>query len=290
MLNTEIQAPTTNTFGLMATPAALAPCLQADQNRKPRIKAGTTIVNVAIGRHTLSHMSVPCEFWATTDTDVDYGYGYEAVYDPKQISLTDAEKWVRNQLAEQGVKIARFINEDAPVDDETRLNHKAVAVYLARLLHDQALAEDNPAKTLDDIADSLPEVMPEVFAEMGTAPDLAALLLPEVADRMWAFTVVAHARAEVGDDYGYVFDILADNVRNGRDPQAVRAEVPRVVEKIRASRITARIWEARDAAEGPWAGILDIVLAAIEEGADPQAVLDQTLGLMERVRSEKTAA
>lgn len=281
MLNTDqIQAPTTNVFGLMATPAALAPCLNADQHRKPHIKAATTTVNVAIGRST--SLPVPCEFWATTDTDYDYGHGYECIYDPKRISLADAEKWVRNQLAEQGVKVARFLNADTPLDDDTRLTHKAVAVYLARLLHDQALTEDNPAKTLDDIADSLPEV----FAEMGTAPDLAAVLLPEVADRVWAFAVVAHARAEVGEGYEYVFDILADNLRNGRDPQAVRDEVPRVVAKLRASRIVARIWEARDAADGPWAEILDIVLAEIEKGADPQAVLDQVLGLMAQVRAE----
>lgn len=172
----------------------------------------------------------------------------------------------------------------------TRLTPQAAAVYLARLLHDKALATSNPAATLDDIADGLPEVMPGVFADMGTAPDLAAVLLPEVSDRIWAFTVVAHARAEVGDDYGYVLDILADNVRNGRDPQAVRDEVPRVVAKIRASRITARIWEARDAADGSWAKILDIVLETIEEGADPQAVIDQVVDLMRQSIDARKAA
>ncbi|MDX2858174.1 hypothetical protein PV338_18315, partial [Streptomyces scabiei] len=143
---------------------------------------------------------------------------------------------------------------------------------------------------LDDIADDLAEVMPKVFAEMGTASDLAAVLLPEVADRIWAFTVVAHARAEVGDDYGYVLDILADNLRNGRDPQAVRDEVPRVVAKLRASRVLGRIWEARDAADGPWAKILDIVLETIEEGADPQAVIDQVVGLMRQSIDARKAA
>ncbi|MDX2829469.1 hypothetical protein [Streptomyces scabiei] len=285
MLNTDpIKATTTHAFGLMATPAV--PCILAGQAIKPRLKAVTKTVNVAIGRTT--GMQVPCEYWATTDTEVDYGHGYEACYDPKQISLADAEQWVRTQLDQQGVHVAEFINEDA--DDDTRLTHKAAAVYLANELYTQALTQDDPAKTLDDIADALPDVMPAVFKATGTSEQLAAALLPEVADRIWAFVVVAHARAEVGDDYGYVLDVLADNVRHGRDPQAVRDEVPQVVAKIRASRIVGRLWEARDAAEGPWAQMLDVLLAAIEEGADPQAVCDQALGLMQQVRAEKTAA
>lgn len=174
-----------------------------------------------------------------------------------------------------------------PHADEIRLTHKAAAVYLANELYAQALTQDNPAATLDDIADALNDVMPAVFKTLGTDEQLAAVLLPEVADRIWAFVVVAHARAEVGAGYEYVLDILADNVRHGRDPQAVRDEVPQVVAKIRASRITARIWEARDKADGPWAGILDIVLAAIEDGADPQAVIDQTVGLMNKAIAER---
>jgi hypothetical protein len=51
-----------------------------------------------------------------------------------------------------------------------------------------------------------------------------------------------------------------------------------------------RLWDARDAADGPWAQILDILLAAIDKGADPQAVVDQALGLMAKVRAEDTAA
>jgi hypothetical protein len=174
--------------------------------------------------------------------------------------------------------------------DDTRISHKAAAVHLANELYAQALTQDNPAATLDDIADSLHEVMPAVFKTLGTDEQLAAALLPEVADRIWAFVVVAHARAEVGEGYEYVLDILADNVRHGRNPQAVRDEVPQVVAKLRAGRIVGRLWEARDAADGPWQKILDILLAAIDEGADPQAVVDQALALMARVRSEKPAA
>ncbi|MEH0520537.1 hypothetical protein QBA38_16135 [Streptomyces stelliscabiei] len=168
----------------------------------------------------------------------------------------------------------------------TPLTYRAGGIYLANTLHTEALKKADPAKTLDDIADELPAT----FARMGTAVDLAAHLLPEVTDRVWAFAVIAHARAAADDGYEYVFDLMADALRAGGDPQTIRAEVPRVVEKLRASRITARIWDARDKADGPWAGILDIVLATIEEGADPQAVIDQTLGLMEQVQAEGKAA
>lgn len=210
-----------------------------------------------------------------------------------QASTTDNQT-VPCMLAGQGRKVRVTIDPthprvDAPVDDDTRLTYKAVAVYLANELYAQALKEDDPAATLDDISNDLPEVMTETFEETGTNEQMAAVLLPELVDRVWAFTVVAHARAEAEDGYEYVFDLMADGLKGGADAKTVRAEVPRVVEKLRASRITARIWEARDKADGPWAGILDIVLATIEKGADPQAVIDQVVGLMERVIDEKSA-
>lgn len=255
--------------GLLATTAG---CVK---NAKPRIKPGT--VNVAIGRST--NLPEPCSFYATPDMDA---YAFDCMYDPKRISLADAEQWVRTQLAEQGLRVARFINEDAALDDDARITHQAAAIYLANELYGQALTSDNPAATLDDIADVLPELLPAVFKTLGTDKKLAAALLPEVADRVWAFTVVAHAKAEADPGYGYVFDILAENVRHGRAPQAVRDEVPRVVAKLRSSRIVGRLWEARDAADGPWAQMLDILLAEIDKGADPQAVVDQALGLMQQ--------
>ncbi|WP_328441732.1 hypothetical protein OHA71_42705 [Streptomyces sp. NBC_00444] len=117
--------------------------------------------------------------------------------------------------------------------DELRLTYEAAAVCIANATYDEALKQDNPAVAMDDICDALPDVMPEVFKEQGTAPDFAAVLLPEVADRLWAFTVVAHARADVGNDYGYAFDVMADALKRGVNTQAIRAEVPRVVERLR---------------------------------------------------------
>jgi hypothetical protein len=62
--------------------------------------------------------------------------------------------------------------------------------------------------------------------------------------------------------------------------------------EIKASTTTTvnRIEQARAAADGPWREVLDLILAAIQQGADPHSVLDEVLGLMDEVRAEGTAA
>ncbi len=42
-------------------------------------------------------------------------YAYEAAYDASRISLADAEASIRTQLAEFGVQVAGFLNEDGPL-------------------------------------------------------------------------------------------------------------------------------------------------------------------------------
>lgn len=116
---------------------------------------------------------------------------------------------------------------------DDRLTHQAAAVLVARDMYAEALKQDNPAASLDDICDALPKVMPQVFQELGTAPDLAAALLPEVTDRVWAFTAVEHARAEAGDGYGYLFDYLADGLRKGADPHTIRKAALDAPKRIR---------------------------------------------------------
>lgn len=119
-------------------------------------------------------------------------------------------------------------------DDEFRITCQAAAVHIANEIHDQATATPNPAETLDDVADALPEVMPKVLAQLGTAPDLAAVLLPEVASRVWAFTVVEHARAIWDPGYVYVLDFLVDGLKKGSDPGAVRSDVHRITRQLAA--------------------------------------------------------
>ncbi|KMS74526.1 hypothetical protein ACH49_22415 [Streptomyces leeuwenhoekii] len=85
----------------VTAPAATAPSTQHNS------------VTIAIGAATgsLQHKQ-PVALWATPDMDA---YAYEAAYDPTRISLADAEASVRAQLAEFGVQVAAFLNEDAPL-------------------------------------------------------------------------------------------------------------------------------------------------------------------------------
>lgn len=165
----------------------------------------------------------------------------------------------------------------------TRRTHKAGALYIATAAYTEALTTPNPAATLDNIADALPSVMPQVFDTLGTTPDLAAALLPEIRNLVWAFNAIEYARVEAADfDCGYLFDYLAELLKKGADPHSIREDALAAPARLRAAHITARLWEARDAADGPWAQMLDILLAEIDKGADPQAVVDQALGLMQQ--------
>ncbi|MFI8297319.1 hypothetical protein ACIGCZ_15400 [Streptomyces nigra] len=113
------------------------------------------------------------------------------------------------------------------------VTYQAAGVYVAREIYAEALKQTNPAKTLDDICDALPEVMPQVVKAMGTAPSVAAALLPGVTDRLEAFTAVERARVDAGDGYGYLFDYLADGLSKGADPKAVRAQALAAPGRIR---------------------------------------------------------
>lgn len=209
------------------------------------------------------------------------------------VDTDQAPATFRARPAETGAGSQQRTRADQPAEDgarehtdsETSLTYRAVALYLATSVYDEARKTKNPAATLDDISDALPEVLPKVFKNQDTAPAQAATLLPEVTNFVWTFTVIEHARADIGDEYGYVLDILADSLKGGADPKAIRDDVPCVVKKLLDSGIVHRIQEARDEADGPWAEILDIFLNEIREGADPQAVLDRALVLMSQARA-----
>ncbi|MER5211979.1 hypothetical protein ABT063_15700 [Streptomyces sp. NPDC002838] len=104
----------TNPFGLMATPALdLAPTghlpYVVDQARP---HPDTKTVTVLIGRAELDDGKGLCAIWWPV-TGVEYDV--EAAYDPARISLADAETRLRAQLAERGMQVTEFRNEDAPL-------------------------------------------------------------------------------------------------------------------------------------------------------------------------------
>jgi hypothetical protein len=120
-------------------------------------------------------------------------------------------------------------------DTEPRITALAGALYVANAVYTEALTTSAPAATLDNICDALPEVMPEVLGVLKTTPELTKVLTDAVADRLWAYTAVEHARTEAGDGYGYIFDLLADSLRAGSDAHEVRTtalDVPRRIREL----------------------------------------------------------
>lgn len=129
-------------------------------------------------------------------------------------------------------------------DSEPLLTYQAAALYVATAAYNEAITMPNPAATLDDMCDALPGIMPSISKVVDAGTEFAETLRAAIADRLWTFTAIAHARAEVGDDYGYVLDVMADRLKRGADPQAIRDEVPRVVERLRVERTIAAAADA----------------------------------------------
>ncbi|MCX4858971.1 hypothetical protein [Streptomyces canus] len=129
-------------------------------------------------------------------------------------------------------------NRTTPAADE--LACQAAAVFVAKAAYTTALETDEPAGTLDNIADALPEVMPKVLDIVHTSPELADTLQTSIADQLWAYSAIEHARVEAGDGYGYVFDLLADDLKAGRDPHLARKTALDVPGRLRALAEAAR--------------------------------------------------
>ncbi|MEH0584482.1 hypothetical protein QA942_10365 [Streptomyces sp. B21-106] len=118
---------------------------------------------------------------------------------------------------------------------EDHITALAAALYVANAAHTEACKMPDPAATMDDICDAWPDIAPEVLKVTETTPDQADVLRVAVADRLWAFTAVEHARAEAGDGYGYVFDMFVNALEKGADPDVVRTtalDVPRRLREL----------------------------------------------------------
>lgn len=125
--------------------------------------------------------------------------------------------------------------ESTRTNNDTNINYKAGALYIATELYAQALATKNPSETLDAVADDLPTVMPEVFKILGTDEALAAGLLPEIKNLVWAFNAIEYARTEAADHgCGYLFDYLAELLKKGADPHRIRDDALAAPARLRA--------------------------------------------------------
>ncbi|MFE2684006.1 hypothetical protein [Streptomyces mirabilis] len=152
-------------------------------------------------------------------------YDVEAAYDDRTISRADAEKRLRAQLANRGMDVSAFLDDDRArehIGSETPVTYKAAALYVATAAYNEALTTPNPAATLDGMCDALPGIMPDVCKVVSAAREFAETLRAAVADYLWAYTVIEHARTDAGDGCGYVFDLLAEGLKNGVDPHLTR--------------------------------------------------------------------
>lgn len=126
---------------------------------------------------------------------------------------------------------------DGATLDEQRVTAVAAALYIAQYGYEQAITSPNPAARLDDMCDALPEAWDDITPKLpkfaGKDLEFAETMRAAVTDRLWAFAVVEHSRIEAGDGYGYLFDLLAESLRKGADPHAIRTTALDAPRRIR---------------------------------------------------------
>ncbi|MET9099619.1 hypothetical protein [Streptomyces antibioticus] len=122
-------------------------------------------------------------------------------------------------------------------DDEPRITALAAARYVANTTAAEARKTPDPAATMDDICTAWPEVAPQVLRVTKSTPQQAEVLTAAVANWLRAHTAVEHARAEAGDGYGFVFDLLVEGLEKGADPDTIRTtalDMPRRIRNLAA--------------------------------------------------------
>lgn len=123
---------------------------------------------------------------------------------------------------------------------DEQVTYQQAAVFVTNRLEAQAVTTADPAATLGNILDVLPEVMPEVLQKMGTADDLAEALLPKVADRVRAIRDLYQARATADAGYAEVLGIMLAAIRGGADPGDVGERVLELLAQARTEKAEAR--------------------------------------------------
>lgn len=125
--------------------------------------------------------------------------------------------------------IAHSTDSASSVPTTDAITYRAAGLYVAICAYNEALTKPNPSVTLDNMCDGLAEIMTEIMATVSKAfkvtdahMEFAETLRASIADRLAAFNAIEFARSECGDGYGYVFDLLADGVKNGGDPHIAR--------------------------------------------------------------------
>ncbi|MFJ9667362.1 hypothetical protein ACIRPP_22580 [Streptomyces sp. NPDC101219] len=140
---------------------------RAEQPEPPTAEPGapaTDTVIVAIGRCPSLTAEAGVEYWSTPDMT---NYSYECVYDPKRVRLDQAEAWLRTQLAERGITVAEFLNEDDKPEPNSFDLAKVIAAMPAAV--DEAMRKTLPGYYSPDKAAEIAQVAIEMLRS-GQAP------------------------------------------------------------------------------------------------------------------------
>ncbi|MFF8954077.1 hypothetical protein ACF09I_35570 [Streptomyces sp. NPDC014940] len=113
-----------------------------------------------------------------------------------------------------------------------RISIPAAGLYLASVGYAEALRTSDPARVLDTMCGAVAEIMPDL-CKVGAAEDGGELLAATTV-RLRAYAAIEHARADAGDGYGYVFDLLAESLERGGDPDLIRTAATDAPGRIRA--------------------------------------------------------
>ncbi|MGV9707452.1 hypothetical protein [Streptomyces sp. NPDC003483] len=133
-------------------------------------------------------------------------------------------------------RLPHFVAE-ADKAARTREQIATAGLWVAINAYEGALQGPNPLAALDAMCDGLHEISPALAAVITDAPsaEFAEGLRAATADRLWAFTAIERARAEMGDGYGYLADFLIESVKRGGDPTAARQAAIDAPSRIRGN-------------------------------------------------------
>ncbi|MFD9099324.1 hypothetical protein [Streptomyces collinus] len=120
--------------------------------------------------------------------------------------------------------------------DHQRISILAAGLYVASVGYAEALRMSDPARVLDAMCDAVAEIVPDVCRVVAAEDggEFAEALRAATTVRLRAYAAIEHARADAGDDYGYVFDLLAESLGKGGDPDRIRTAAADVPSRIRA--------------------------------------------------------
>ncbi|MET9083719.1 hypothetical protein ABZX77_17800 [Streptomyces sp. NPDC004237] len=138
-----------------------------------------------------------------------------------------------------GIALAQHLGA-RQTDDTTLITYQTAALYIATAGYTEALAQSRPAAAvLDDMCDAIaeikPEAMPTASKVFGANLKFAKILRDSVVNYLWAFAAIEHTRIDADSEgCDYLFDLLADSLKAGTDPQIIRREAFAAPARIRA--------------------------------------------------------